>query len=215
MSVHQTAHPSEGIAVQGVGRATVVPDTLSLQLGTHVISPTVATALERASADSKNLLGILERFEVPPTHIQTGQMAIHPQWNYTGTDQRLVGYQVAIDHTVTFSTAEAAAATITAAAEQLGDSLVIGASTWSVDQPAEALATARLAAWNDANTKGRQLAELAGRALGLAVWIREAGPQPTPFATMARAEMANGPALEPGRSTIEVYLDVVFAFGAT
>ncbi len=98
----------EGIATTGVGRSAVTPDTLTLQLGSQITADSVQAALDRVAADSDTLLDLIETMNVPRHRVQTGRIAVHPQWNYTEAGQHLIGYQVTIEHAVSVTSTESA-----------------------------------------------------------------------------------------------------------
>jgi len=208
---------TSGINVSGQGKVTGKPDTLTVSLGVSVLRPTV----DRATADAANLAtAIIEALKangVAEVDIQTANYTIYPEYDWSGEAQRLLGYRVNNEVRVKIRNLDNAVATIDAATAAGGDATVVNNLAFSIEDNAELLQMARTAAWGDAESKARQLAQLAGLELGSATSITESISYETPpiyyDRAMAGAEDAAATPIEAGTQDVIVNIQVTFRIG--
>ena len=150
--------------------------------------------------------------------IQTTNYSIHPEHDYSGRVQRMVGYRVSNAVAVRMRDLERAGAVIAAVTEAGGAAVVVNGVRVEIEDRAALVEQARRAAWADARGKAEQLATLAGVTLGAAVSIAEVDPSrpaPVMFARRAMvADMAESSVpLEGGELEVSVAISVEFALG--
>jgi len=203
-----------GISVSGTGEVYGTPDTLDMSFGVSVQRPTVEQAVADAAALADELISTLEANGVATEDVQTANYSIYPQYDYSGELVKITGYQV--DNTVSAKIRDVSAAgsVIDAVAANGSDEVQISGVSFSIEDDAELIASARAAAWADAEAKAKQLADLAGVTLGRAVTISESFgmDQPVPL-YRGLDEMAAVDAvtpIEPGRQQVTVSLQVRF-----
>jgi uncharacterized protein YggE len=206
-----------GINVSGQGTVTGKPDTLTVNLGVSVLRPTVDQATRDAATLATAITDALKANGVAEDDIQTSNYSIYPEYDYSGSQQRLTGYRVNNQVNVKIRNLDSAGAVIDAATAAGGDATVVNNVAFSIEDDAELLQMARTAAWQDAEAKARQLAQLAGVTLGSAVSITETITYNTPpiyYQREAAGAMDSvATPIESGTQDVIVNIQVVFAIG--
>lgn len=203
-----------GIAVSGTGEVSGTPDTLTMTFGVSVLRDTVAQAVADAATVSNAVISSLEANGVAEEDIQTANFSIFPDFDYSGDQQRLRGYQVNNSVVAKIRDVDSAGQVIDAAATAGGDEVIVSGVSFSIDDDAELVAAARAKAWEDAEATARQLADLAGVVLGEPVTIAETlSSVPAPFVGTEELAFAAADAtpIEPGQQQVAVTLTVRFA----
>ena len=211
----ETADPA-GITVIGSGEVLGQPDTMTLQIGVSVTRPTVADASDVAAAGAAAVIAALEADGVDTDDIATSGLAIYPQYDFTERGRRLIGFTVANNLAVKIRDIDDAGEVIDGAVAAGGDDVVVGGIGFSAEDDAERLEAARARAWEDAERKARQLAELAGVSLGSPTRIvegLEGGVTRFSAGVEAGFDEAAATPIQPGQITTRVTLEVVFGIG--
>jgi uncharacterized protein YggE len=210
-------NPTNGINVTGEGKVTGKPDTLSVSLGISVLRPTVDRATADAATLATAVIDALKASGVAEDDIQTANYSIFPEYDWSGEQQRLLGYRVNNEVRVKIRSLDSAGAIIDAATAAGGDAAVVNSLSFSIEDNAELLQMARTAAWADAEGKARQLAQLAGLELGAASSITETISYEVPpiYFDRAAAEAGDGAAtpIESGTQDVTVMIQVTFGMG--
>jgi len=208
---------TSGINVTGQGKVTGQPDVLKVILGVSVLRPTVDQATGDAATLATAVIDALKAHGVAEDDIQTANYSINPEYDWSGETQRLLGYRVNNEVRVKIRDLEQAGEIIDAATAAGGDAMVVSSLSFSIEDNAELLQMARTAAWNDAEAKARQLAQLAGLELGAASSITETINYDTPPIYYERdmAAVGEGAAtpIESGTQEVTVVVQVTFAIG--
>jgi uncharacterized protein YggE len=193
------------------------PDTLTVNLGVSVLRPTVDQATRDAATLATAITDALKANGVAEDDIQTSNYSIYPEYDYSGSQQRLTGYRVNNQVNVKIRNLDSAGAVIDAATAAGGDATVVNNVAFSIEDDAELLQMARTAAWQDAEAKARQLAQLAGVTLGSAVSITETITYNTPpiyYQREAAGAMDSvSTPIESGTQDVIVNIQVIFAIG--
>lgn len=205
---------SVGINVTGQGRVTGKPDTLSLTLGVSVLRPSVDAATRDAAAKAQAIIDALKANGVAEADIQTANYSIWPEYDYSGSSQKLNGYRVNNELRVKIRNLDKAGAVIDAATKAGGNDATVNGLSFSIEDNTELLEMARAAAWADAEAKAKQLAQLSGLSLGKAMSITESISYDSPpiFYERAAADGAGTP-IQPGESEVSVVIQVTFSVG--
>lgn len=203
-----------GIAVTGIGEVAGTPDTLTMTFGISVLRDSVSVAVTDSAELTDELISALEANGVAEEDIQTANFSIFPEYDYSGEQQRLVGFRVQNSVVAKIRDIDSAGEVIDAAAAAGGDEVIVSGVSFSIEDDAELVEAARANAWADAEAKAQQLAELSGVTLGEPVAISEtisAFPSPM-FRAEAVEEMAVlSTPIEPGQEQVAVTLNVRFA----
>ncbi|MEX2322474.1 MAG: SIMPL domain-containing protein [Acidimicrobiia bacterium] len=204
-----------GISVTGRGRVAGTPDTMTITLGVSVQRDGVDEATADAAALTNAIIGAVTANGVAAEDVQTANYAVYPEYDWSGNRQRLIGYRVTNELRVKVRDLDNAGAVIDAATAAGGDAMVVGGLSFSIEDNTALLESAREAAWNDAEAKARQLAELSGASLDGVISIVETIDHSFPPVYFERAAGDDGgmTPIEPGQSDVTVTIQVVFAIG--
>lgn len=206
--------PSAGITVTGHAEVEGVPDTLRLDIGVQVNEASVDAAMERANTSSAAVQKALRDQGVAEKDIQTTQVSVQPQYDWSSNSQRLIGYQVTQTVRATLRDVETAGAVVSAATSAGGDDTVINGISFDLEDNATLLESARARAVEDAKARASQYASAADRSLGQVVSISEnvtTSPSPV-FAERSSADTFAGSEvpIAPGTQSVTVDVTVIF-----
>jgi uncharacterized protein YggE len=203
------------VNVSGSGQIDARPDVVVVTVGVQTEAEEAAVALTENSQQMQALLDVLSEAGLAAEDIQTQVVNLHPRYSTEPTgagEQQLVGYTASNVVEVRMRDLEAVGGILDAAVQAGGNR--IDGIRFEVSDPGAFLDQAREAAWNDAQHKAEQLADLAGAQLGSVLTINESnrGLQPVierPVAIKAAAAVP----VEAGSQTIEVDLQVAWSLG--
>ncbi|WP_019135062.1 SIMPL domain-containing protein [Cellulomonas massiliensis] len=201
-----------GVTVRGTGSAAAEPDVVVVDLGAEVRAADVGAALAEATGALTRMRSALTAAGVDARAVRTSSTST---WTET-TEQGTVRVVARLGLLVTLTDVGAAGPTIGAALEAGGSSAWLGGLRLVVSDPAQAEATAREAAYDDAAAKAAHLAHLAGRSLGDVVWIREdeaGGAAPLRLARTESAAKLDVP-VDAGEQSVHAALVVRWAWAA-
>lgn len=207
-----------GITVNGEGRISAAPDTLTLGVGVGLQRDGVARATDDAARLAAGIIEALTAAGVDESDIQTSHYSIQPVYDRHRDGQRLIGYRVSNQLQVTIRQLDRAGPVIDAAIGAGGNDVVVTGVAFSLEDDDAVVRDARRAAWSDAHRKADQLAELAGLTLGSATSITESFSPPAPIqryqAGLAMAESAGaGTPIQPGELETVITIEVTFGLG--
>jgi uncharacterized protein YggE len=205
-----------GITVSGEGKVTGKPDLALITLGVSTLRPTVAEARDAAAAALTGMLDAMRANGVADDDIQTSQLSIYPEYDYSANTQRIVGFRVGNTVTVKVRDIDSTTAVIDDAITAGGDETTIQSIAFTIDNPESLREQAREAAVADARRKAETLANASGVTIGNPININEGGGAipPIPYAT---ERFAADEASQAGASTpIEAgELDVIINVSVT
>ncbi len=205
------------IHVSGSGSVTGEPDIATLDLGVSVEKATVAEAREEAASAMTRLINSLQANDVAEKDIKTENFSIYPQYDYVENVLVLRSYRV--NNTVKAKVRDLATLSdvIDDAASAGGNSIVINAIQFMIDDTTPLQTEARSLAVKDAEAKAQTLAEASGVRLGEPITITEStylAGSPIPFA-MAEADFDDAARtttpIAPGELAVTVTVTVVYA----
>jgi uncharacterized protein YggE len=200
------------VSVTGNGQISAQPDTAVVTLGVQTEAKEAATALTENSQQMQALVNVLKEAGLAAENIQTQAFRLYPRYEQAPSNdgQRdLVGYRATNVVEVRMRDLDAVGETLDAAVQAGGNR--IEGIRFEVSDPAAYLDQAREAAWEDAQHKAEQLADLAGAELGEVLTINESGRGPQPIVEQAvMADTAAAVPIEPGSQTIEVDLQITW-----
>jgi hypothetical protein len=206
-----------GITVSGAGEANAAPDIVEVDVAVSVLADSVQDATRIAADKADTVSSALIAGGVAAEDIATTEYSIRPEYDYSASNQRLLGYRVSNTVRAKLRDVASTGPLLDSVVSAGGDETRVNGLGFGVADESPLLAKAREAAWNDARTKAEQLAALSGHTLGKATAITETiqGPVlPMPrlmAADMSMSERASTP-IEPGSSTVTVTLQVEFGF---
>jgi uncharacterized protein YggE len=213
----ETTGSTHGISVSGEGKVTGKPDLAQLRLGVSVLRPTVAAARDQAANSLSAITSALKADGVADKDIQTQQLTISPEYDYSGSKQRLTGFRVTNVVSAKVRTIDTTSKVVDDAVNAAGDDVQIEGITFTIDKPDDLKQQARALAVADAKSKAQTLASASGVSLGSAVDISEGGGvQPVVFSgaqfDAARAAGASAPTpVQPGELDVTVNVNITWA----
>jgi uncharacterized protein YggE len=206
-----------GIAVNGTGSVTVVPDVGLVSVGVEVTRPTVADARAEAAGSIDAVRASLQQNGIEDKDIATQFFNIQPQYgspqpvDAPGTPA-ITGYTVTNTLNVKVRQLDTISAVVDGAVSAGGNAVRVNNVSFVVDQPERYQTEARNKAVADARAKAEQLAQLAGVELGNARAITEA-PGSTPIAARlagVASQAAGDTSLSPGETEVRLTVNVVY-----
>ena len=179
-----------GITVSGEGKVTGKPDLALITLGVSTLRPTVAEARDAAATALTGILDSMRAQGVADDDIQTSQLNIQPEYDYSGNTQRLTGFRVQNTVTVKVRDIDNTTAVVDGAITAGGDETTIQSIAFTIDNPESLRSQAREAAVADARKRAETLASASGVSIGNPVSINESGGYSPPMPYAAGAELA-------------------------
>ena len=204
--------PDHTIAVTGSGKVNVVPDVADVNLGVVVQDPKAKVARETGAAAMTKVVAALKALGIDDKDIQTSIVSLNPVYDYQSTTQRITGYQLQNQVSVTVRDLDKLSAV-------LDDSIAAGATTvngvsFDVADRAAAESKAREAAMADAKAKADTLARAAGVAITGVATISETVSTPIWYAPEMSAaggakDSATTPVM-PGSTDVTISVNVAY-----
>ena len=198
------------LSVAGEGRVASAPDMAELRLGVEARGREAGEALGAASEAAAALLEALRGAGVAEGDLRTSELRLGARYDDGRSD---AGYEAANVVTVRVRDLDALGGIVDAAAEAGANR--IERLSFSLADPAPAMAEARRRAVSDATAAAETLAEAAGLALGPVIEMREGGGGlriPAPMGDMMRAESLSVPVAS-GEIDTTAQVTMVFAIG--
>jgi uncharacterized protein YggE len=207
----------QDLAVVGVGKVTVVPNTATVTVGIVVSNAkTVDETQEEINVINNKIIESMGKLGIAKMDIKTSNYSINPDYSYTNGTNQITGYSGNASLTVTVKDTKVLPQVITeatkAGANQVGD------PQYTVDSPEKFREEARNKAIANAKEEAAKLAQSLGIKLGKVTNIVESQPNnPVPMFYQADAlKTANSaeitpPTIEAGSqeitSTITLYFE--------
>ncbi|MBF6600412.1 MAG: SIMPL domain-containing protein [Dehalococcoidia bacterium] len=207
---------ARGITVSGEGKVQGKPDIAQLALGVSVLRATVAAARDQAAASLTAIDNAMKADGIADRDIQTSDLTISPEYNYSDGKQTLTGFRVTNTATVKVRDINTTSKVVDDAVNAGGDDTQIQGITFTIDKPGDLQRQAREAAVADAKAKAQTLASASGVGLGSAIAISEGGGvQPivydkAAFAAAPGATTAATP-IQPGELDVTVNVSITWA----
>lgn len=163
----------EGIEVTGVGVTDSEPDAAVVRIGVEVTRPTAAAASRDAASETEKVFAALAFAGVEESDVQTSELRVNPDYDYSGSRPRITGYVVSNRLEVTVRDLEAVSPILDVVTEEVGDETRIDGVGFILDDNSEAVVAARAQAMEAARASAEQMATAAGVELGPALSIIE------------------------------------------
>jgi len=210
------SNQQEGIWVTGQGKATAVPDILTLSLGIEAQAESIAEAQSQATEAMNQVMTALTDNGVAERDIQTQYFSIRQltKWDREKEEETVIGYEVTNMVTAKIREIDKAGSIIDAVVEAGGDLTRINSLSFSIDDPTAYYEEAREKAMADVKAKAEQLADLAGVTLGKPTYISEGAQIPPPIYQRVIYEEAAPAAptpISPGEMEISLTVQVAYA----
>ena len=225
MAQAQPSGGQTGILVSGEGRVSVEPDLAIVNIGVEAQAETVAEARGDAAGAMTGVVAAVRNRGLSDADIQTTSFNIWPQYQYEEIerDGRRVNRQVLVGYTVSNSAAikvrdlSALGPIIDEVAEAGGDFTRINGVSFTVEDTKPFMDDLRAAAFEEAEAKASQLADLAGVELGQAMFISEGAATPdvvrSDLAFRAVAMESKATPISAGETELRLTISALFGIG--
>lgn len=209
----------KSISVSGEGRIVVVPDHVRISAGVSELADTTGKAQDQANQRLAKILEVLKKNEISERNIQTSQLSIRPEYDWSDGVRRLIGQRVEQTLDISIPDIDVRPERVARILDQLGaiNQVEMHSVNFEVKNRKELLSRARILAFQEAKEKAEALAGLAGLALDKPLQVSEVAGNPPPapyFQGTPRMDMAAGPAapvLPAGEMDVTITVNVVFA----
>ena|SRR5688572_11947362 len=202
------------ITVSGDAEVAGKPDQARLSAGVVTQAETAASALNANSAAMNRVFAALRMAGIPENRMQTSNFSVQPQYPPFRPEnqepQRIIGYQVSNNVTVTVDDLTKVGPTLDALVRSGANQL--GGIQFTIADPKPLAERARTLAVADGAAKARTLAMAAGVTLGPLVSMQETMVgRPIPVFAMARAVAAEATPIAEGEERVSVTVTMVYA----
>jgi uncharacterized protein YggE len=200
------------VTVLGSGEVQGEPDTLNVNASIEFIAPEVTGAMNQTSDRQQAVITALVDAGVDRKDISTSEVSLQPQFSGAPDNpQAIVGYRASNSIDIKIRQLDAASQALALIVSSGGNATRINSVNYSIEDDSQLVRDARSRAFNDAQERAQQYAQLSGSDLGKVISISETQeptpPQPLP--STRGAEMAAVP-LEPGQQTVGFTVTVVW-----
>ena len=205
----QEAAPADTITVSASAFASGAPTQANIELGVEIFGESVTESFAQSNETIRAIYDALIAQGIAETDIQTANLSVYSNTNYTPEGMERRGYQV--NNTVRVLIRD-----ITKVDGIIDAAIAAGATsmyglTFSINDTAALETEARAAAFATAQTRAAELAALSGATLGEVVSVREDYGGAPIFASDARAQSGGGGAfVATGQTDVTVGLVVTF-----
>lgn len=220
-----TDQSPRSVSTSGIGQVNVQPDSAVIVVGVQTESTDAGTALTDNNTQMQALINAVTASGVLTDDIQTQVVQLQPQTPIPDPNVPQPSAQVGVTPTQTSTYVASnlieirvrdlsSLGTLLDTTVQAGGNRIQGIR-FEISDVAAAMDQARIAAWQDAQRKAEQLAELAGTTLGEVLVVNDysATPFPAARADLAAAAAPQGVPVAPGVQPISVNLQVTWRLG--
>jgi uncharacterized protein YggE len=212
--------PAAGITVEGTGRISGRPDTLTVTVGVEVERPAVDEAIAAANEGAQAVIDAVTGAGVDADDVQTARLEVYPRYDDGPgrSEPTIAGYTVTNLLEVTVRDIDAAGEVLGAATDAAGGDARVQGVRFGLEDNQGLVDQARERAFEDARARAQDYAELAGRELGAVVSIAESFTPAGPIEQFAEAGGldvdTSGAAvpIQPGQQEVQVRVTTVWSF---
>lgn len=162
-----------GIAVTGHGEARGAPDVAVLSVSVEVHRGSMIEARDAAASAASRMLAAVARHGVAANDVQTAQLSLQPEYDYSESGRRLLGYVATNSIRVRVCDLPTTSAVLDAVVDAAGDDARVDGVTFEITEPAPLRAEARERAVADARVRAEALAASLGVRLGDPISVEE------------------------------------------
>lgn len=200
------------VTVGGIGAEYTQPERCIVELSVSSRGSTVVEASKVASGSGETIRTALIEAGVASSDIQTSHLRIHPFYD----DYPVIsGYEMEIGYRVTMRDLDNLGSALADSIAAGGDDVRASSLRFEAEN-AGLMGPARAAAWADAETRGQELAALAGESLGAVLDVHEKVLITSPHGMVQGGEGDSASfdiPVSPGVTGVTVLLTVTFAIG--
>ena len=198
------------VTVVGAGDVQGTPDTLTTNASISFVAQDVTTAMNQTNERQQQVLDALIEAGIDAADIATTNVSLQPQYSPDGVPN-VVGYEASNSIDVTIRDISVASRVLALIVSNGGDATRINSVAFSINDDSQLVKDARTRAFEDAQDRAQQYADLSGLSLGKVISISEVsgGTPPPPPMPMERA-MASAVPVSPGQQTVGFSVTVIW-----
>lgn len=213
---NQPDSPSQGagpdnrqVTVVGAGQVQGTPDTLTANVSIEATAPDITAAMNRSSERTRAVIdALVNNAKIDRKDISTSSVSLQPQF---GPDSlTITGYRASNSLAVKMRNLGSASQTLALIVSAGGDATRINSVDYAIDDDSQLVKDARARAFDDAEARAEQYAQLSGLELGNVISISEAGGNASPPAPQMPRATATPVPLEPGSQTVSLSVTVIW-----
>ena len=200
------------LSVTGEGTITAEPDTASVSVGVNTMAAAAADAQAENSAAMEQIIGALKAMGIASEDIVTESYSIYPQYDYNGTINTVIGYQVSNSVSVTLHDIDMVG-DVLAKATAAGANMA-GSISFSSSKADELYNQALTEAYAAAKLKGEVLADAAGMKVKGLISLSEGADYSAVYAkntTYYAAQEVSSVPIETGQLTFSATVTAVYS----
>jgi uncharacterized protein len=196
------------VTVVGSGQVQGVPDTLTADVGIEFTAPDVTTAMNQTNDRQQAVINALVGAGINRKDISTTEVTLQAQYSNPAPNgtAAVSGYRATNAIKVKIHPPDAASRILALIIGTGGDATRVNSVSYSIADDSQLVKDARSRAFNDAENRAGQYAQLSGLHLGKVLSISEAagGPPAPPKA------MPSAVPLEPGQQTVSFSVTAIW-----
>jgi len=196
------------VTVVGSGQVQGVPDTLTAEVGIEFTAPDVTTAMNQTNDRQQAVINALVGAGINRKDISTTEVTLQAQYSNPAPNgtAAVSGYRATNAIKVKIHPPDAASRILALIIGTGGDATRVNSVSYSIADDSQLVKDARSRAFNDAENRAGQYAQLSGLHLGKVLSISEAagGPPAPPKA------MPSAVPLEPGQQTVSFSVTAIW-----
>ena len=216
-SVGNQPYVSNSIAVNGEGKVYATPDIFIFTISVNEKADTTKLAFQQANTKVKEIRQALKDAGVAEKDVQTTNISMYPHYEYNGNNSIPKGYEANQQLTITVRKIEDAGKVMDAVTSIEGAQ--INSTQYDIDDKEKIYEQARKQAFEKAQQKAEQLADLADVRLGKVTSISDVvmDYQPVPmYANAMKADVGMGGGGEsaqiaPGQMVFTLSVNAVYS----
>jgi len=208
------------ISVAGEGKYSVSPDTLLININVSETGKVTKDAQDKANTKIARIQDILKSFSIPKEKIQTTNVSVYPEYDWSSSQRKLLRYrsQQSVNVKVQGDNFANKGSDIISKLSEIGE-INIDNTQFIIDNKDLANEKAREKAFEDAKNKAEQLAKLGGVSLGRPTMITDQDIQynyPIPMyaeaknTAMGAGQASSADTLSPGQTDITARIQVTY-----
>ncbi|AQA02659.1 hypothetical protein BVC93_09680 [Mycobacterium sp. MS1601] len=200
------------VTVVGEGDVQGTPDLMTASAGISVIASDATDAMNQSTDRVNQVRTALVEAGIDESDIATANFSLQPQYGADGVSAEPVGYEANNTMNVTIRDTAVAGRVLALIQSSGGNATRINSVAYSFADDSELVKDARTNAFEDAQARAQQYADLSGLELGKIISISETGggtPPPTPM-PMERAMAASPVPLSPGQQTVSFSVTAIW-----
>ncbi len=211
---HHHADAIGKISVSATGNSYQVPDVASVSAGVVTQAANAGDAMRANAREMNAIFDALEAAGIEQRHIQTSQLSLNPQFDYSSKqrNQKIIGFEARNTVTAKSDDISQVGAMIDALVSAGANN--INGINFGIKDSKAAKSDARREAVNDARRKAEEMASAAGVRLGRILDMSESSHQSGPRPMMRAMAMESADSSTPisgGEQTLSVTVNITYA----